>query len=117
MHEVAVLIPLIGTISVFGTIGFISYLFFRGRHRERMSLIENGLDATIFNKARDIHSNLKWGYLGVAIGLALVGGHFLEQNTTMDDGAGYFPLVFIMGGVAFLLYYKKAKHDYLEEDI
>ncbi len=117
MAGVEVLIPLVGTISVFGCLGFILYVFLRTRHKERMALIESGTDASIFKRSRNIHANLKWGMLGVAIGIALFLGHFLEEYTSMDDGAGYFPLIFFLGGVALLIYYQRAKHDHIEEEI
>ncbi len=111
MSGAEVLIPLVGTVSFFGTVGFVSYLYFKGRHKERMALIESGTDATIFKKSRDIHANLKWGFLAAAMGVALFAGHFLEEYTSMDDGAGYFPLIFLMVGLAFLLYYQRARAD------
>ena len=114
MDGAALLIPLVGTISVFGCIGFVSYLYFRSRHRERMALIETGQDASLFKKTQGIHSNLKWGYLALAVGFALLSGHFLEEYTSMDDGAGYLPMIFLLGGLALIIYYKRAKDDGLE---
>jgi hypothetical protein len=114
MDGLTVLVPLVGTISVFGCIGFVSYLYFKSRHKERMALIETGQDASLFKKSHNIHSNLKWGYLALAIGFALFSGHFLEEYTTMDDGAGYFPMIFLMGGLALIIYYKRAKDDGME---
>ncbi|MCB0686393.1 MAG: hypothetical protein KDC53_07705 [Saprospiraceae bacterium] len=108
------LIPIVGMLSFFGCLGFISYLYFKTRHKERMALIETGQDASLFRKSNSIHSNLKWGYLGIAIGLALFGGHFLEQNTTMDHGTGYLPMIFLLGGLALIIYYRRAKDDGLE---
>lgn len=114
MDGAAVLIPLVGSISFFGCLGFIAYLFFKSRHKERMALIETGQDASLFQRTRGIHNNLKWGYLGIGVGLALLSGHFLEEYTTMDDGAGYFPMVFLLGGLALIIYYNRAKDDGLE---
>lgn len=79
-----------------------------------MALIETGQDASLFRKSKNVHSNLKWGFLGIAVGLALMLGHFLEEYTTMDDGAGYFPMIFLLGGIALILYYRRAKDDGLE---
>ncbi len=114
MDGVEVLIPLVGTIAFFGCVGFVSYLFFKSRHRERMALIETGQDASLFKRTQGVHGNLKWGYLGIAIGLALLIGHFLEEYTTMNDGAGYFPMIFLLGGLALIIYYNRAKSDGLE---
>ncbi|NND31141.1 MAG: hypothetical protein HKN76_01030 [Saprospiraceae bacterium] len=114
MNGLEVLIPLVGTVAVFGCIGFISYLYLKGRNKERMALIETGQDASLFRESRGIHQNLKWGFLAIAIGVALFIGHFLEEYTSMDDGFAYFPMIFLLGGGALLLYYKKAKDDGLE---
>ena len=102
-----VLVPIIGTLSFFGCLGFVLYLYFKTRHKERMTLIEHGMDATIFNSNRNQRDILKWGMVVFAIGLALFGGHFLEEHTTMDDGAGYFALIFTFGGIALLLFYRR----------
>lgn len=108
-----VLVPLVGTISVFGCIGFIAYLYLKGRNKERMALIETGQDASIFKRSEGIHQNLKWGFLAIAIGIALFVGHFLDEYTTMDELA-YLPMIFLLGGGALLLYYKRAKDDGLD---
>ncbi|MCB0669642.1 MAG: hypothetical protein KDC80_27645 [Saprospiraceae bacterium] len=108
------IIPVVGIVAVFGCIGFVSFLYFRTRHRERMALIETGQDASIFRKLPSIHNNLKYGFVSIAIGLALFIGHFLESATTMNDGAGYFSMIFILGGLALLIYYRRAKDDGLE---
>ena len=105
------LIPIIGILSVFGTSGFILYMFIKSRNKERLALIESGRDATIFSKEHDLNQNIKWGYLALAIGLALFVGHFVEEHTTMDDGAGYFPLIFIFGGAALLLYHRRVSGE------
>ncbi len=102
------IIPIVAILSVFSTVSFIAYLFLTSRNKERMALIESDRDASIFSKEHDLRTNLKWGYVALAIGVALFIGHFVEELTTMDDGAGYFPLIFIFGGIALLYYYKKA---------
>ena len=108
------IIPLAGMITFFGSIGYIAYLFFTTRHRERMALMESDQDASIFKEYKNEQSSLKWGILAIAVGIALFLGHFLEENTTMDDGAGYFPLIFLFGGTALLIYYRMVK-DKTEE--
>ena len=111
------IVAIIGTISVFGVMGLLIYLFFRTRHKERMALIENSQDASIFKTEKDISGSLKWGIFILAIGIALFLGHFLEKNTSMSDGAGYFPLVFIFGGVALLIYYSIARKQRMDDQV
>lgn len=114
MGFIEVIIPLVGIVAVFGCTGFIFFLFFKTRHRERMALIETGQDASIFRRSTGVHSNLKYGYVSIAIGMALIAGHLLEEYTSMDHGAGYFPMIFLLGGFALLMYYRRAKEDGLD---
>lgn len=80
-----------------------------------MALIENGKDASIFRRSGDKQTNLKWGILAIAIGVALFAGHFVEEYTSMDEGAGYFPLIFMFGGAALIFYYRRIYADYDDE--
>ncbi|MDH3649130.1 MAG: hypothetical protein OEQ53_05565 [Saprospiraceae bacterium] len=100
------MVPIIAIVSVFGTTAFVLYLFLTSRHKERMALIESGQDASIFQQDKDLRSNLKYGFIAIAIGIALFVGHFMEEYTTMEDGAGYFAMIFLLGGLALLLYYR-----------
>lgn len=103
------LLPIIAILSNVGLLGFVAYYFLSTRNKERLALIESGADASIFKSSDGNMQNLKWGMFLVAIGMALFIGHFVEENTSMDDGAGYFPLIFIFGGASLLLYYQMAK--------
>jgi len=112
-----VLVPIIGSISFFGCVGLILYMYFKTRHKERMALIENGQDASVFKQSDNRQSNLKWGLISISIGIALFLGHFLEEYTAMDDGAGYFPLIFIFGGAALIYHYRRLGSEYLDDNI
>ncbi len=103
------LLPIIAVLSVFGTSGFVLYLFLTNRTRERMALIENGADAKIFNQHIHPRQNLKWGMFLVAIGLAIFVAYFLTENFRMEEEAAYSSLVFIFGGASLLLYYNMTK--------
>ena len=98
-------LPIIAVLSTFTTAGFATYMFFSTRHRERMALIENGADAKIFNQSLSPLPNLKWGMVLVAIGLAIFVGGILEERAGLEDGVGFFGMVFLFGGLALLLFY------------
>ncbi len=100
------LIPIVAIISTFGTSAFVLYLFLSSRHKERMALIESGQNASIFKEDQSHKKNLKYGILGIAIGIALFAGSLLEEYTMFEDGAGYFSMIFLLGGLALLLYYR-----------
>ena len=57
MEEVAVLIV------IFGTFFGIIYLFFSTRNKERMALIEKGVDASIFMKGQSKNAAPFWKVL------------------------------------------------------
>ena len=112
-----VLVPIVGSLSFFACTGFVAYLYFKTRNKERMALIESGQDATIFRRNRNKRAELKWGIVSIALGVALFFGHFLEEYTAMDEGAGYFPLLFIFGGAALILYHRRIGDQYVDDNI
>jgi len=96
------------------------YLYFSTRHKERMSLIESGRDAGIFNENRKRQSGsnaLKFGLFLVFIGLGVLVGVFMESTFNIPDASGVIPSILISGGLALLLYYRimKREEDDLEE--
>lgn len=67
MEEVAVLIV------IFGTFFGIAYLYFSTRNKERMSLIEKGVDASIFLRGREKNATPFWKVLILNLGLLAMG--------------------------------------------
>lgn len=93
------------------------YLYFSTRHKERMSLIESGRDAGIFNEkqTKRIGSNaLKYGLFLVFIGLGVFSGITFSNMFRVDEII-ILPSVLISGGLALLLYYKIIRRE--EEDL
>lgn len=106
-----VLIP----ISLFAMIFGIVYLFFSTRNRERMALIEKGVDASIFLKGAG-KGGSAWKVFVVNLAFLLIGsgvGIFLAllitTYTSLDDDAVYPSIIFIMAGVGLLGGFKTAK--------
>lgn len=104
------LLPIIAVLSVFGTSGFVIYLFLTNRTRERLALIENGADAKIFNQHLHPRQNLKWGMFMVAIGLAIAIAQILIESLRLEEGPVYLSLIFVFGGAALLVYYNMVKN-------
>ncbi len=74
------------------------------RRKERMALIEKGIDAPLFNPKPKINVlALKFGllFIGVAVGLLL--GSLLVELTTLNDEAAYFSMVFLFGGIGLVV--------------
>ncbi len=74
------------------------------RRKERMALIEKGVDAPLFDPKPSTNIlALKFGllFIGVAIGLLL--GSLLVELTTLNDEAAYFSMVFLFGGIGLVV--------------
>lgn len=94
-----ILVPL----GVFAMVYGIVYLNIR--KKERMMLLERGLDIDTFRRQDENQLQLKWGLLliGVAVGL-LLGDIFAAQGW-LQDWVAYFSLTFIFGGIALIASY------------
>lgn len=96
-----------GGVFIMGIIGItlMFYVFFTGRHRERMSMIDKGVDANIFysKKRHSISPTLKFGMLlvGVAVGILL--GEVLSNNTNINRGTAYMSMIFLFGGISLII--------------
>lgn len=106
-----ILIP----ISMFLTIFGIFYLIYSTRNRERLALIEKGVDASIFLKGNG-KGTPAWKVLVLNLAFLLIGGGvgifvalLITTYTSLDDGAVYPSIIFIMAGVGLLAGYNKAK--------
>ena len=77
-------IPVIAIISTFGSLIFFVYMHYTSRHRERMALIEQGIDPMAYKarvKENSSSSILKNGILFAAVGMGLVAGWALEEGS------------------------------------
>ncbi len=97
---------------IFGAIFGVFYLFFSTRNRERLALIEKGIDASIF-KTKRLGTALIWRVLFLNIALLLIGtgaGILLAMSIQSIFGvtseALYPGVIFIMAGVGLLTSFK-----------
>ncbi len=90
-------------IALFAMIFGIVYLFVR--RKERLTLIEKGMDASIFETHKNGLSSLKWGLLFVGIGIGILLGRTLVTYFYIDEPAAYFAMICLFGGIALILYY------------
>jgi len=90
---------------VFGTIFGVFYLFIR--RRERLTMMEKGVDASIFvaDNKRFSRITLKFGmlFIGIAVGVLL--GNILDVKTELHDEVSYFSMIFLFGGIALVTNY------------
>jgi hypothetical protein len=101
--------PVLVLAVIFG--GIIGIIKVGSESRLRHRLIEKGLvdekAQYLWSRSGDGNlSNLKWGMVLVAIGIAALVCQFLPYD--MDNG-GLVGLMFICGGLAFLIYYPIAQ--------
>jgi hypothetical protein len=102
-------------ISLFAMIFGIVYLIYSTRNRERLALIEKGVDASIFLKGR-AKSGSAWKIFVVNLAFLLIGsgiGIFIAllvtTYTSLNDGAVYPSIIFVMAGIGLLVGFKTAK--------
>ena len=106
---VGILVP----IAFFASILGIFYFFYTTRHKERMSLIENDKDATIFIKAKKnggekkskTNYTLKIGLLLIGLGIGVILGNIVAQYSLLEEPTSYISMILIFGGLGLISYY------------
>ncbi len=115
MGSEIVIVPLL-FIVIFGIV----YLFVSSRHKERMALIEKGIDAAIFYSKPTKKSNLllifilNLSLLLISIGVAIFLGAMLHQYFQVHESVAYTGSIFSLSGIALFCGYgltKKMKED------
>jgi hypothetical protein len=83
------------------------YYFFRNRHRERMSMIEKGVDPSIFIKkpSGSVSIALKYGLFLAGLAIGLFAASLLDHFTQLEEAPVYFSMIFLFGGIGLLAYY------------
>jgi hypothetical protein len=119
------LIPISMFVSAAAMIIITTYIDRTAKHKERMALIENGADASIFEKPKKVkgkrnksnnYSALKFGMLAVGLGLGLVSGALLNIILRAEP-LPHFAMMLIGGGSALIAYYNiVAKREAIERD-
>jgi NADH:ubiquinone oxidoreductase subunit 4 (subunit M) len=107
-HEV--FIPIVLFLSIFGIV----YVAISARHRERMSLIDKGLDASILypdHEKKGRFGALKFGLLLIGAALGLLVGSLLATYTDMKEQIAYFSMFFLFGGLGLVSFYFFVKNS------
>jgi hypothetical protein len=96
--------PVFVTAIIFGFTYAVIYLFVR--KRERLALLEKGVDAKIFLSPRKEQnfSPLKIGLLLIGIAVGLFMGDILYSSGILKiDDVSYFSMIFLFGGLALVI--------------
>lgn len=98
-------------IFFFGGTAWVLIVYFNNRHKERMAMIEKGVNPADFKGTpfREMFrtnplSSLKWGLLALFVGVGLMVATYLERNLYWHDSI-YPASMLIFGGLAFVLFY------------
>ncbi|MGA3287415.1 MAG: DUF6249 domain-containing protein [Bacteroidota bacterium] len=104
-----ILAGIIAILLIFGAppalVVLVYYFSRKAKHKERMALIEKGIDASIFIKEETtFHKVLLWGMLISGIGLGLLIGYILSVFTRLPDEI--IPITAVLfGGLGLIGYY------------
>ena len=101
---------------IFGAIFGVFYLYFSTRNKERLALIEKGVDASIFMKGKG-HTAPIWKVLILNLALLLMGigvGTFiasiLDTYSNLDSDSVYPATIFLMAGVGLYIGFNMTKN-------
>ena len=107
-----VMIPIVAIVGAFIMIVYLR----RFENAERMSMIEKGVDPTLFTKRQRGNTSgpLRASLLFIGAGIGLLFAYFLDRAWNMEEVA-YFSMLFIFGGlglgIAYLVEERKIKEE------
>lgn len=105
--------PVLPFVALFAMVFGIVYISVTARHRQRMAMIEKGMDPGNLNAGRTKETNLtlKFGLLMVGVGLGILLGYALSwvmpahpnpYDQDPDNPVPYFFSILFCGGVALV---------------
>lgn len=103
-------------IAMFTTIILAVYYNTKARNKERMALIEKGVDVSeIYRKKENPHTFYKLGFVLIGIAVGLIFSVIVSKLGLLPSVVAYFSMILLFGGVAMLLanYLLKEKQDKL----
>lgn len=99
--------------GVFVPLGFfamiVAIVYLRQRRRERLLLIEKGMDAKSLETPASPLVTLKWGIVLVALGLGMLIANALARTVYFRTEEAYFAMLFLFGGTSLLIFHFMAR--------
>lgn len=109
--NLGILCGIIISLGFFGMIFGIVYLY----KRERMAMIERGMDPRRYKPQSAPYLNLKWGLLLIGAGLGLFLAFLMDRtvfaSSRYENEAIYFALIAICGGLGLFTSYRIEKKE------
>jgi hypothetical protein len=107
-----IFIPLTMFLVIFG----VFYLYLSTRNKERLALIEKGVDASIFMKGTPKNAAPFWkvfilnlAVLLMGIGIGIFIASILHYNLGVDDEVAYPGTIFLMAGIGLFVGFNLTK--------
>lgn len=100
-----IIIPITFFASIFGIV----YLYFMTRNKERLAMIEKGMDVSLLSKRQGGKSPLNYwvikiGFLMIGLALGIIVATIAENNG-MDEDQAYPSMILLFGGLALISSY------------
>ncbi len=108
MAALEVFIPILAVGGFWACMILLVYLFFSSRHRERMALMDRGLDASVFSGEPKLENALKLGAVAFMTGIGVFVGYLLSL-LGLPEVVAYFTAVLLFAGTGLISYYFVAK--------
>ncbi|WP_345954191.1 DUF6249 domain-containing protein [Mucilaginibacter sp. PAMB04168] len=115
MEGAQLLVPILVPLGLFAMIFGIVYL----QKREKMAMIERGMDPRRYKPQSAPFQNLKWGLLLIGAGLGLFLAYVLDATVfarMKDNEAVYFGLIAMFGGLGLFLSYRIEKKETIDKE-
>jgi hypothetical protein len=115
-NQLALLIPILVPLGFFVMLFGIVYL----NKREKLAMIERGMDPRSYKPQSAPYQNLKWGLLligsGVGLFLAFILDHEVFKDLDDESVFLYIALIAIFGGLGLFLSYRIEKKEVLDKE-
>lgn len=90
-------------LSFFLALFAILYVYWTTRTKERLALVEKGVDAGIFKVSGSKYALLKWGIFLIALAVGVISGYALAN--VIDEVAAFFTMILLFGGIGLIVAY------------
>ncbi len=94
-----IFVPLAFFLALFA----ILYVYWTTRTKERLALIEKGVDASVFKTECNKYALVKWGIFLIFVALGVITAYMLSQ--LINEVTAYFTMILFFGGVGLIVAY------------